>query len=374
MDGCPSCAPEITRLRAVNMTLTATVKELSTTLANVTDDCGPDAPSLACVYWLYGPTRWSTPSWGAECGRLKPLIRSIGDLPAAKLTPLAWSQHVARRKMEPDHRGNFPADVLLNQELGRAKQLLSWAVANRMLKFNPLTAAKRVKAISRRETWLPLADVDRLLVACDDVVDKRLIEGDDDGTRAKVMRAYVLCLHDPMLRPGEAMKVLLRPDRIGPDGRVELASRETKGAKRRTVFLTARTTEAVLALPAFDPAKPLKKRKLSYWFRALCEVAGVDTLVAPGEKRVRPHDLRASGASTADEHGARATAIRDALGHSRIATTEIYLRSGQANNARAATEVMTELVRRSAHRAPRSQMASSTRDPEKKIAKRKRRA
>lgn len=379
MEGCPTCAPEIARLRGIEVTLTTAVKELSTTLANLTDDCGPDAPSLAIVYWLYGPTRWHTKSWQSEQNRLKPLLRSIGDLPAARLTPLVWSQHVARRKLEPDRHGNFPADVLLNQELGRAKQLLSWAVANRMIKFSPLSAARRVKAVSHRETWLPLGDVDRLLAACDDVVDKRLLEGDDDGTRALVMRAYVLCLHDPMLRPGEAMKVLLRPDRIGPDGRVELASRETKGAKRRTVFLTPRTTEAVRALPAFDPAKPLKRRKLSYWFRALCEVAGVDSLVAPGEKRVRPHDLRASAASTADEHGVRATAIRDALGHSKIATTEIYLRSGQASNARAATKGMTEAIealagRRPALHAPRKKATGDTNSRAKFLATKSRRA
>lgn len=373
MEGCPTCAPEIARLRVSNVTLTATVRDQARALAELTEDVPPWAPSLACVYWLYGPTRWHTKSWQSEQNRLKPLLRSIGDLPAARLTPLAWAQHVARRKLEPDRHGNFPADVLLNQELGRAKQLLSWAVTNRMIKFSPLSAARRVKAVSRRETWLPLEDVDRLLAACDDVVDKRLLEGDDDGTRALVMRAYVLCLHDPMLRPGEAMKVLLRPDRIGPDGRVELASRETKGSKRRTVFLTPRTTEAVLALPAFDPAKPLKRRKLSYWFRALCEVAGVDSLVAPGEKRLRPHDLRASGASTADEHGARATAIRDALGHSRIATTEVYLRSGQANNARAATDVMSALVRRPALRAPRGKVKPSTGKTEINVAISKRR-
>ncbi len=353
MEDCPSCSPEMSRLRAQVMALTVTVKDQAKALADLTDDVGPAPPSLACVYWLYGPSRWSTPSWLAEQSRLKPLIRLLGNLPAARLTPLAWSQHAARRKMEPDRRGNLPADVLLNQELGRAKQLLSWAVANRMVKYNPLSAAPRLKTVSRRETWLPLGDIDRLLAACDDVVDKRLLEGDDDGTRARVLRAYVLCLHDPMLRPGEAAKVLLRPERVSEDGRVELASRESKGGKRRTVFLTPRAAEAVRALPPSDPARPLKKRKLSYWFRALCEVAGVDVLAAPGEKQIRPHDLRASGASTADEHGARATAIRDALGHSRISTTEIYLRSGQANNARAATDVMAAAVRRGPKKVPR---------------------
>lgn len=364
-------------MRAVNMTLTATVKELSTTLANVTDDCGPDAPSLACVYWLYGPTRWTSKSWVAEQNRLKPLIRHIGDLPAMKLTPLAWAQHAARRKLEPHAKGSAPADHLLNLELARAKQLLSWGVANKLLKYNPLTPAKKVPAITRRETWLPLHGVDRLLAACDDVVDKRLTEGDDDGLRAKVLRAFVLCLHDPMLRFMEAMSVILRPARIRPDGRVELASRDVKGGKRRTVFLTPRAMEAVEDLPpAFvSGERKVGRRTLARWFRDLCVQAGVDTLVAPGEKRVRPHDLRASAASTADEKGARSTAIRDTLGHAQLSTTEIYLRSGQAQNARDCTELMTKLTgrrRRPALRAPRSQMPQSTAGRAKILASRKR--
>lgn len=374
LEGCALCAGEITRLRAMNVKLTASVEDLSKTLASVTDDCGPDAPSLACVYWLYGPTRWSTPGWPSEQNRLKPLIRHIGDLPAMKLTPLAWAQHVARRKLEPHAKGPRPADHLLNLELARAKQLLSWGVANKLLKYNPLTPAKKVKAITRRETWLPLRDVDGLLAACDDVVDKRLTEGDDDGLRAKVLRAFVLCCHDSMLRFMEAVN--LRRDRIGPDGRVELASRETKGGKRRTVFLTPRTLEAIRELPPHvfvfsDGEHQLKRRRLLHWFRALCETAGVDSLVAPGEKRLRAHDLRASGASTADENGARATAIRDTLGHAQLSTTEIYLRSGQAENARSASEVMDAAVRRPALRAPRGKVKQSTGKVEINLASRK---
>ena len=350
-----NCA-ECVRLRALNVTLTATVRDQAKALADLTDDVGPAPPSLSIVYWLYGPTRWSTRSWLSEQARLKPLIRLLGHLPAAHLTPLAWSQHAARRKAEPDHRGNFPADVLLNQELGRAKQLLGWAVANRMVKYNPLAAAPRLKAVSRRETWLPLGDIDRLLAACDDVVDKRLEEGDDDGLRARVLRALVLCLHDSMLRFAEAAG--LRRERIAQDGRVELASRDVKGGRRRTIFLTPRTLEAIAALPAHDfvfsdGESRLKSRRLRYWFRDLCRVAGVDSLVAPGENRVRPHDLRASGATTADEHGAGATAIRDALGHRNLSTTAVYLRSGQADNARAATNVIISATRRPPLRAPR---------------------
>lgn len=370
LKGCALCAGEITRLRAMNVKLTASVEDLSKTLASVTDDCGPDAPSLACVYWLYGPTRWGSKSWNTECNQLKPLIRDIGDLPAAKLTSLAWSQHAARRKLEPGRHQRLPADHLLNLELGRAKQLLSWGVANGMLKHNPLLPARRLKAISRRETWLPISDVERLLAACDDVVDKRRAAGDDDGFRAKVTRAFTLACHDPMLRSGEAFGVISRPERIGPDGRVELASRNTKGGKRRSVFLTPRTTEAIRDLPV--NMKP-GRSQVWRWFRTLCEIAGVDALVASGERQVQPRDLRASGASNADENGARATAIRDTMGHAQLSTTAIYLRSGQAENAKSTMVVMDTAVRRPALHAPRGEMKPSTGKVEINVAIRKRR-
>ena len=167
-----------------------------------------------------------------------------------------------------------------------------------------------------------------------------------------------------MLRFAEAAG--LRRERIAQDGRVELAGRDVKGGRRRTIFLTPRTLEAIAALPPHDfvfsdGEQRLKPRRLRYWFRDLCRVAGVDSLVAPGENRVRPHDLRASGATTADEHGAGATAIRDALGHRNLSTTAVYLRSGQADNARAATNVIISATRRPALRAPRKKVHSSTR-------------
>jgi integrase len=344
LDGCADCA------RYVSI-----IEDQARALAEFADEVPPWAPSVACIYWLYGPTRWGSRSWNAECNQLKPLIRDIGDLPAAKLTPLAWAHHVARRKLEAGRRGEPPADHLLNLELGRAKQLLSWGVSNGMLKHNPLLLAKRVKAVCRRETWLPLPDIERLLAACDDVVDGRRDPADDDGTRSKVLRSFTLACHDSMLRLGEALGVILHPERIGAEGRVELASRNTKGNKRRTVFLTPRTVEAIQALPH---GVRINRPRIERWFRQLCEVAGVDSLAAPGERRIRPHDLRASGASTADENGARATAIRDTMGHAQISTTSIYLRSGQAENAKSTMVVMSELpgiFRRPAVRAPRPQ-------------------
>jgi site-specific recombinase XerC len=188
------------------------------------------------------------------------------------------------------------------------------------------------------------------VAACKLVKDGRRTR--DDGLRRRVLEAFVLALHDSMLRFDEA-RMLLR-QRIGADGRVELVG---KGGKRRVVFLTARTVRAIAALPV-DPSgyvfaedgRVLHERRLHYWWTKLRKVSGIDRAAVSGE-HVVPHVLRASGATNLDEAGARATAIRDALGHSRLATTEIYLRSAQAENARSVAVVMARAIRRGPKKA-----------------------
>lgn len=361
---------EIERLRAELYSarvqiakLTGTVRDQAKTLRAVTDEESDTAPTLACLYWLWGPSRWHEPQWPRIAARLRPVLADIGDLFWWKATPMVWDAHRARRRVEPSARTGRPvSESMLNRELERAKEMLDWAVRNRLIRFNPLKSAKAVPTVSRRETWLPPAEIDKLLDACEFVKDDRLRNRRDDGLRAKVLRAFVLACHDSMLRPTEA-RTLLR-DRIGSDGRVELAARQTKGRKRRIIFLTPRTLKAIADLPVDDRCpyvfnecgKVIHDKRLDNWFRKLCKMAGVDALAAPGDVRVHRHDLRASGASTADENGARATAIRDALGHSFLATTEIYLRSEQAKNAKTVADVMktaTGSGRRNPHTAPR---------------------
>jgi integrase len=363
---CVRLRNELHSAKAQIQQLTATVRDQAKALAELTDECPPWAPSLACVYWLYGPTRWSEPNWGRVWNRLVPVVDALGDVPAAKLTPMRWDLHRNERKRLAKGRyGEAIKDSCLNLELGYTKQMLDWAVTNKLLKYNPLKAAKALKTQAHRETWLAPDYVDRLLAAADDVVDKRLSDGDDNGLRSKVLRAFVLCCHDSMLRFNEARN--LRRDRIGTDGRVDLAAVETKSRKRRTVFLTPRTLEAIAALPV-NPRSPyvfsdddgqIGDRRIHYWFRRACELAGVDAYAATGERQIRPHDLRASGATTADEHGARATAIRDALGHAEISTTAKYLRSELRENARTVATVIISATdkRRSAKRAKRNQPA-----------------
>jgi integrase len=347
---CPGCSrltAELLEARVQIDKLTATTKDQAKALAELTDECPPWAPSVAIVYSFYGPTRWGRPNWDKIWQRLIPFVNALGDIPAAKITPALWDAHRGRRKREVITRTGGPLkDSTLNRELERAKEMLDFAVDNKLIKYNPLRPAKAVATVTRRETCLATADVDRLLWAADDVVDQRRPVGDDDGFRALALKAYVLCLHDSMLRPGEARNLVR--ERIADDGRVEVWSRESKNKKRRSVFLTPRTLDAIDAVPR-DRAcsyvfardgQQMGERLLGYWFRALCKVAGVDVLAAPGDHAIHAHDLRASGATTADENGARATAIRDALGHKHLATTEIYLRSAQRESARSVSGVI----------------------------------
>jgi integrase len=361
---CPPC--DCVRLRKQVAELTQIAKDQARALAELTDECPPWAPSLAIVYWQYGPTQWAKPNWPRVWNRLVPVVDALGDLPAMKLTMQKWDLHIAQRKQLAKGRYGEPIkDSCLNLELSYTKQMLGWAVANKLIKYNPLASAKAIKTIAHRETWLGPEYIESLLLAADDVVDKRLSDGDDNGLRARVLKAFILCCHDSMLRFEEARN--LRRDHVGDGGRVELAARETKSRKRRTVFLTPRTMEAIALLPV-NPKTPyvfadedgqIGQRRIHYWFRRACEIAGVDAYAAPGERQIRPHDLRASGATTADEHGARATAVRDALGHSLLSTTERYLRSERRENARNVAEVIVAATDK--RRGPRRAVARSIR-------------
>jgi len=377
---CGRCADLESQLAAARSQidkLTTIAKDQAKALAELTDECPPWAPSVAIIYWLYWPTVLARAEWRRIWNRLIPFVDGCGDIPAMKVTPTTWDAHRGRRKIEIVTRTGAPLkDSTLNRELERAKEMFDWAVENKLMKYNPLRPAKPVPTVTRRETALPPADVDRLIAAADDVVDKRRAAGDDDGFRAAVLKTYVLCLHDSMLRPGEARNLIR--DRIAADGRVDVASAESKNRQRRTVFITPRTLEAIAAMPR-DPQSPfvfaregkqLGKRLLGYWFRALCDVAGVDALAAPGDDNVHAHDLRASGATTADENGARATAIRDALGHKHLATTEIYLRSSQTESARSVARVMIEATE-PRRRPKRAQLVTGARAGAKRAPRKK---
>ncbi len=308
--------------------------------------------------------RQQASNWPAIRVQLRGLVRRLGHLPSSELSPIVWAEHRAARATEPDHRRKLPAPFWLNVELSRAKELLKWGVANRLLEKNPLAEAKAERAISARETWLEAEDVEKLLTAADRVRDRRVVITRGGEWRGKSLRAFILCCVDTGMRKGEAIK--LRWDRIGDDGIVELLARQTKSRRRRIVALTPRALEAMRAIPRGGRHVPtgsvnptlrasdapwvflnvetgdrLSDKTMWAWFRQAVAWAGLDAKCAEGDGRLRLHDLRHTHASLADARGASPTSIRDALGHTNLAITERYLHKARTTSALDIARIMT---------------------------------
>lgn len=328
----------------------AEIKELRRTLASqarllslLAPETHPAAPSLNCVYWLYAPSRWHGKSWPVEWRQLRNSLDSLGEMLAPDVTPVVWEAHRSRR------RAAGVCEYTLNLELGRLKALLNWAVETGMIKFSSLAAAKYVKTKSRRETKLKGFDVEAMLIAAEDLADGRRREGDDDGRRSKQLRAFILLCFDEMLRTSEARGI--RRDLIEPNGDVSVTG---KGDKTRIVNLTPRTREAIAEVPEHpgtpdvfvDPrtGKLLSRKTMRNWFNWACAHGGIADHGAPN-KKATPHRLRHAGATQADERGADPNALRIALGHSDLSTTQRYLHREEKESARHVAAIMEGATR-----------------------------
>jgi len=350
--------------RRKNLRLTAVARDQARTNAALTDECPKSAPSLSIVYWKWSDSRRGENGWRQIWNNIRWLIADLGSLPAPKLTVAAWDEHRARRRLHVTPRGGPPCEATLNLELVYAKAMLNFAVDREMIRRNPLERAKPVATISQRESRPTPGNIEKLLAAADDVVNRRLRDGDDSGHRAKLLRAFVLCLFDSMVRFKEALNMKL--GRIEADGTYELLASEVKGRRRRLFKLTPRTLEAIREIgrrpgamwvfegPFDHPGKnrygQISEGAMRSWFYRACEIAGIDARASERDGRIRPHDLRAGGATAADEGGARARALQRVLGHRSLRTTERYLRSDDVTDATDVCEVMTRI---GPSRAPR---------------------
>ena len=343
---------EETRLRsqlaaawAEIQTLRRTVAHQARLLEHLGPETHPAAPSLNCVYWLFSLAHEHERSWPDHRNRLLPTLRGLGTLPAPELTPVRWAQHVAQRRHEHHRFGRPPCDYTLDIELGRAKGMLDWAVENDMIAFNPLRGAKRSGKRPRRETDLKPYDVEAMLAAAEDVTDRRMSPGDDDGLRSKKLTAFILCCFRSMLRRNEART--LRRSAIQPNGDVEVIG---KGRKKRTVTLTRDTLDAIAAIPKHpgldyvfasdETGRPHSASTLHGWFRWAMEHGRLDARAAPGERLVF-HHLRHAGATAADAAGVRPGALRDVMGHASLKTTEQYLHRDAIESAHHVAELMS---------------------------------
>lgn len=327
-------------LREQIAALTAVVSGLSASIGTAARVVRAEPTiTLATLFDAYDKTRAGEVGWRTNRYRLTALVRRLGELPACRLTPMAWAEHQAARAQEITIFKRPPSQHVLGVELGWAKALLKFGVTNGLLESNPLVAAKAPRTVSARETWLDEAGMQALLGGV----------GKISGDRNQVlMRAFILLCLDGMLRHDEARK--LRRDQIR-DGVIELSAKGTKSKRRRTVGLTPRVLRALADLPPVlgSPlvfANPKTKRAYAassfrIWFRTACEASGVDALAAAGE-RVVIHTLRHSGASAADARGASPMAIKDCLGHSSLAITERYLHRHRDSGARDLAKLMAD--------------------------------
>lgn len=316
--------------------------------------------TIAALFAEYEKVRQADRSWRHNRNRLAPLVRRLGDLPAASLDEQAWAAHQAVRAKEPHRFGGVCGAHTLTLEFQRAKELMKFGVRVKLLIRNPLEEAKIEKTKSERETWLDEAGIQLLLggVAAIDHERGRLI-----------MKAFILLCVDGMLRFNEARK--LRRDAIR-DGVVELSARSTKSKKRRIVGLTPRVLAAIEDVPVVlgvprifanpETRQPYSETRFREWFYIARHASGVNALAVDGEKVVI-HTLRHSGATAADARGANATAIRDALGHSTLSTTERYLHRQRAASARELAKLMAEGAdreRKPAQKAPEADIHATT--------------
>ncbi len=329
--------------------LRRTVAHQARLLENLSSETHPAAPSLNAIYWLFSDTRRHDRSWYLHWQRLLPSLRGMGTMPAPEITPLVWNRHVAARRHEEQRGGGTPSSITLNIELARLKAMLDWAVENRMLDFNPLRAAKRIKVRDQRETRLSPDDIDRLLLEAESLRDHRLAEEDDDGTRSKLLQASALCWFDSMMRVSEARHI--KRSMIQPNGDYRIPREHTKtDAGERTVTLTARTLEAIRAVPVHphsdyvftnpNTGKLLSYHTLRRWFRWTCERARMDAKAAPRDRRIVIHHVRHAGATAADAAGVRPGALSTVLGHRDGRSTARYIHREGIESAHHVAEKM----------------------------------
>lgn len=308
--------------------------------------------TLRQLFETFERSRVMTKSWRNNRNRLVHLVRRLGDLPAAALTPIAWGEHRSERAKETHRFGREPDAHTLETELSRAKELLRFGVQAGLLVTSPLDAAKGEKTRSECESWLDEPGVQRLIGGCSAIRDQRA---------RLIMLAFIPLCVDLMLRLNEART--LRRDRVR-DGVIELAAKSTKSKRSRILGFTPRVLEAIDQIPPVmgspyvfanpQTGLPYSRSMLQNWFADARSASGVDILAVEGE-RVTIHTLRHSGASAADARGASAQAIRDALGHTSLAITEKYLHRHREAGARDLARLMAEGVekeRRGPQRAP----------------------
>lgn len=285
------------------------------------------------LYMHFRASRPRDRAWTLVRGLLRPFVLAFWREACGAIDAARWDNHRSRRRGQVTRLGRPPCDATLNLELARAKQMFKWGVRARLIEANPLEVAARVPTVSARETWLTSGQVDRLLdVAADD----------------PFLSSWILVAVGTGMRMSEILS--LRWDRITPAGVVVLSARRTKARRQHVVALPASALAGLARLSRglsspfvfTNPARGAKYHPstIRRWFRFAAESAGLDAVVSDGDGKLLCHDMRHTFASIADARGAAPTAIRDALNHASLRTTEKYLHRSRTEGALAMAILM----------------------------------
>jgi integrase/recombinase XerD len=272
------------------------------------------------LYEKYEAAHLATHSWSTVEIRLRSVVAALAERDVMSLRVFDWTDYRAEREKQEipiGKPGRFRSAATINCELTFLKALLNWAVAQGRIPHNPLSAAKRVKAKSHRETAPREHDISALL--------------DETGARQRVI---VLCATDAGMRRGEIR--FLSWDWIDRDaGVITLPGWACKGGRGGPVPATKRLIEAIDAIPRHlrspyvltnpTTGEPYSLRVISRWFRDIADRAGIQA--APADGRVHLHDCRHAFASNATRRGVRIEIVSQVLRHASLDQTRDYVQT-----------------------------------------------
>lgn len=259
-------------------------------LANVSDD------DRLIAMWLHGRPK----STAAEYARDAAKFRSIVAKPLQQTT-LEDLQHYQTSLVD---RGLQPAT--LKRKLNTIKSLYSFATSLNYLPYN-IAAALRLpkgKAISAQQFLRP-----------DEC--KRLIAAAPEGKA----RTLILFLYGTGTRISEACILRWRDIWVQGNGTAQ-ATITGKGDKQRVILIPPAVYQVVKAL---EPHPPQPDRLVFGFDRRRGWELVKAAAIAAGLPAVSPHWFRHAHAIHALKGGAPLELVRDSLGHSSIAVTNVYL-------------------------------------------------
>jgi integrase len=291
----------------------------------------PATPSLTLrqLYVPYEAARKRSPGWRVVKSRFVALLDFVyapgtpplGDQQVMGLKIPNWTDYRSGRMAHEWKPGRFYTDHSINCELQSLKAILSWAVIEGRIPYNPLANAKREGPKSRRRTAPSERDIGLFLDRAGPRERYMILAAVDAGMRRNEIR---LCQHDWVDHEAK---------------RIHLDNAICKNRKGGTIPATQRLLDAIEAIPRDirgpwiltnpETGQPYTGTTMWTWFRAVVDGSGVRA--APGDRRVVLHDGRHAAATNAVKRGVPVTTVQLQMRHADISTTMIYVDTSDAD-------------------------------------------